>query len=111
MIRIKDIKIREDLLEEKVLEKALQKNRLQKEDVKKWYIYKKSIDARKKEDIFYNYTIDIELKDKNKEKKFEKIEEYKMPEIKVKRTSKIQPVIIGAGPAGLFSALIFVENG
>ena len=42
MIRIKDIKIREDLLEEKVLEKALQKNRLQKEDVKKWYIYKKS---------------------------------------------------------------------
>ena len=69
MIRIKDIKIREDLLEEKVLEKALQKNRLQKEDVKKWYIYKKSIDARKKEDIFYNYTIDIELKDKNKEKK------------------------------------------
>ena len=111
MIRIKDIKIREDLLEEKVLEKALQKNRLQKEDVKKWYIYKKSIDARKKEDIFYNYTIDIELKDKNKEKRFEKIEEYKMPEIKVKRTSKIQPVIIGAGPAGLFSALIFVENG
>ena len=34
-----------------------------------------------------------------------------MPEIKVKRTSKIQTVIIGAGPAGLFSALIFVENG
>ena len=31
MIRIKDIKIREDLLEEKVLEKALQKNRLQKD--------------------------------------------------------------------------------
>lgn len=111
MIRIKDIKIREDLLEEKVLEKALQKNRLQKEDVKKWYIYKKSIDARKKEDIFYNYTIDIELKDNNKEKRFEKIEEYKMPEIKVKRTSKIQPVIIGAGPAGLFSTLIFIENG
>ena len=111
MIRIKDIKIREDLLEEKVLEKALQKNRLQKEDVKKWYIYKKSIDARKKEDIFYNYTIDIELKDNNKEKRFEKIEEYKMPEIKVKRTSKIKPVIIGAGPAGLFSALIFIENG
>ena len=111
MIRIKDIKIREDLLEEKILEKALQKNRLQKEDVKKWYIYKKSIDARKKEDIFYNYTIDIELKDNNKEKRFEKVEIYKMPEINKKRQSKIQPVIIGAGPAGLFSALIFVENG
>ena len=111
MIRIKDIKIREDLLEEKVLEKALQKNRLKKEEIKEWYIYKKSIDARKKEDIFYNYTIDIELKDKSKEKRFEKIEEYKMPEIIIKRKSKISPVIIGAGPAGLFSALIFVENG
>lgn len=77
MIRIKDIKIREDLLEEKVLEKALQKNRLQKEDVKKWYIYKKSIDARKKEDIFYNYTIDIELKDNNKKKDLKKSKNIK----------------------------------
>ena len=67
MIRLKDIKIREDLTNEKVVQKALIKNKIRPEEVSKWYIYKKSIDTRKKEDIYYNYTIDLELKDKKKE--------------------------------------------
>ena len=111
MIRIKDIKIREDLSETEVLKKALVKNKIKPEEVEKWYIYKKSIDARKKEDIYYNYTIDIELKDKKKEKKYEQVEKYKFPEIKVIRKNQVSPVIIGAGPAGLFAGLILVENG
>ena len=71
MIRLKDIKIKEDLTEEQVFQKAISKNKIKLEDVNKWYIYKKSIDARKKGDIHYNYTIDIELKDKKKEKRYE----------------------------------------
>ena len=111
MIRIKDIKIRENLTEEQVFQKAIAKSKIKPEEVSKWYIYKKSIDARKKEDIHYNYTIDIELKDKKKESKYEKVEEYKFPEIKNVRKSKYRPVIIGAGPAGLFAGLILVQNG
>ena len=111
MIRLKDIKIREDLTNEQVFQKAILKNKIKQEDVEKWYIYKKSIDARKKEDIYYNYTLDLELKDKKKELKYEKVEEYKFPEIQVTRNSKYSPVIIGAGPAGLFAGLILVENG
>lgn len=111
MIRLKDIKIREDLSNEQVFQKAISKNKIKQEEVSKWYIYKKSIDARKKDDIYYNYTIDVELKDKNKEKKYEQVEEYKFPEIKVTRKSEYAPVIIGAGPAGLFAGLILVDNG
>ena len=111
MIRLKDIKIREDLTNEQVIQKALLKNKIKLEEVNKCYIYKKSIDARKKDDVYYNYTIDIELKDRKKESKYEKVEEYKFPEIQVTRKSKYQPVIIGAGPAGLFAGLILVENG
>ena len=111
MIRLKDIKIREDLTNEQVFQKAISKNKIKPEEVSKWYIYKKSIDARKKEDIYYNYTLDLELKDKKKENKFEKVEEYKFPEIQVTRNSKYPPIIIGAGPAGLFAGLILVENG
>ncbi len=111
MIRIRDIKTRENLSETEVLQKALAKNKIKPEEVEKWYIYKKSIDARKKEDIYYNYTIDIELKDKKKEKKYEQVEKYKFPEIKVIRKNQVSPVIIGAGPAGLFAGLILVENG
>ena len=70
MIRLQDIKIREDLSEQEVLKKAIAKNHIKLEEIEKWYIYKKSIDARKKEDIHYNYTIDIQLKDRKKEAKF-----------------------------------------
>ena len=59
MIRIKDVKIRENLSEIEVFKKALVKNKIKPEEVEKWYIYKKSIDARKKEYIYYNYTIYI----------------------------------------------------
>lgn len=72
MIRIKDIKIREDLSEEDVLKTALIKNKIKIEEVQRWYIYKKSIDARKKNDIYYNYTIDIELKDIKRKKDLNK---------------------------------------
>lgn len=111
MIRIKNIKIFQDLNKEEILNYVLKKNKLKKEDVKSWYIFKKSIDARDKKNVHYVYTLDIELNDKNKEKKFEQVERYQFPEINVKRISEIKPVIIGAGPAGLFSGLVLVENG
>ena len=111
MIRLKNIKIRENLNEEQVLKKAISKHKIRLEDVKKWYIYKKSIDARKKEDIFYNYTIDIELKNQKKEVKFEQVEINELPKINVNRKSKYKPIIVGAGPAGLFAGLIMVDNG
>ena len=62
MFRLRNIKIREDLTEEQVFQKAIKANKIKQEEIEKWYIYKKSIDARKKEDIYYNYTIDIKLK-------------------------------------------------
>ena len=111
MIRIRDIKIREDLNTEEIFKQVISKNKIKPEEVSKWYIYKKSIDARKKEDIYYNYTIDLELKDKKKEKKYEQVEEYEFPKIQIKRKSECAPIIIGAGPAGLFAGLILVENG
>lgn len=111
MIRIKDIKIRENLTEKQVFQKAIEKNKIKEEEVEEWYIYKKSIDARKKEDIYYNYTIDIELKDKKRKMKYEQVKKYEFPKIKIKRESKYNPVIIGLGPAGLFAGLILIENG
>ncbi len=111
MIRLKNIKIRENLNEEQVFKRAISKNKIKPEEVERWYIYKKSIDARKKYDIFYNYTIDVQLKNKKKETKFEQVETNEFPSIDVNRKSNYQPVIIGAGPAGLFAGLIMVDNG
>ncbi len=65
----------------------------------------------KKDDVFYSYSIDLEVKNEQKYKKLEKIKVINLPQIEIKRNSKFKPVIVGAGPAGLFAALTLVQNG
>ena len=111
MVRINNLKIREDLSENEIFNIAIKKFHIKKEDIIQWHISKKSIDARKKEDVHYIYAIDLKLKNENKYNNLEKIKEINIPNIIVKRTSKLSPVIVGAGPAGLFAALTLVQNG
>lgn len=112
MLRLENIKIYEDKTEDEVVREACQKYKLDFKNVQKYVIYKKSIDARDKSNIFYNYTIDIEYKGNIKIKNIKEVneEEFNL-NINVKRRAETRPVIIGAGPAGLFCALILVQNG
>lgn len=111
MLRINNIKITKDLSNEEFFNLFINKFKIDKNDIISWNISKKSIDARKKEQIHYIYNIDIKVKDENKYSKFSKIKEYTDPIINVKRFSSLKPVIIGAGPAGLFAAITMVQNG
>ena len=111
MIRLNNIKIRENISDIEVFKRAIEKNKIKQEEVEEWHIYKKSIDARKKDDIFLNYAIDIQLNEKKRENKFTQVKEEKWPQIEVKRNSEYRPVIIGMGPAGLFAGLLLVDNG
>ncbi len=110
MIRIKNIKIYEDIKDSEILNYVLKNNKLNIKDVKSWNIFKKSIDARDKNNVHYVYTIDLELNGE-KEKRFEKVEKYSFPKIDVKRKSSFRPVIVGFGPAGMFAGLILAEYG
>lgn len=110
MLRINNIKIRKNLAEHEVLEIAIQKHSIKKDDIIAWHIARKSIDARKKEDVHYTYSVDIEVKDEKKYKKIEKVTKFEMPAIKIKNKKNTSPIVIGAGPAGLFAALILVQN-
>jgi len=111
MYRLSNIKIKENLSEEEIINIALEKYNIEKSNVKKAYIFKRSIDARRKEDIFFSYSVDVELIKKQNIKNAQEVQEYTFPNINVLRESKYRPVIVGAGPAGLFAALILVENG
>ncbi len=111
MLRINNIKIRKDLSEPEIFEIAIKKAHIKKEDVVTWQISKKSIDARKKDDVHYNYCIDIQVKNENHYKKLEKVKSLDLPKIKIKKQASTRPIIIGAGPAGLFAALTLVQNG
>ena len=112
MFRINNIKIRENLDLEKIFELVIRKNKIDKNDILNWRISRKSIDARKKDDVHFTYSFDFELKNEHKYKhKFDKIKEMPLPKINVTHSSDFSPVIVGAGPAGLFAALTLVENG
>ena len=111
MIRISNIKIRKDISKEELLDFIIEKNKISKKDILEWHISKKSIDARKKEDVHYVYSVDFKLKNENKYKKFEKMQVFEAPQIKVHNIISKNPIIVGAGPSGLFAALTFVQNG
>jgi uncharacterized FAD-dependent dehydrogenase len=77
-------------------------------------IVKKSIDARRKDEIKIVYTVDVtspKLNDQSLEKALyiESEMGYSIPG--TVHPLKQRPIVIGSGPAGLFAALILAENG
>lgn len=116
MLKISNIKIYEDLSDNELLNKIVSKYNIKKSDILDFRIIKKSIDARKKNDIHYNFTVELDVKNENTylNSKIEKCVKSDIPSLKVQNLNsslRNSPVIIGAGPAGLFSALTFIENG
>lgn len=80
-------------------------------------IVRRSVDARKKPELFLNYVLDIHVKDEKevykrcdkKQVMLHKEETYCFP---VKDYSgEKRPIIIGMGPAGLFCAYMLAEAG
>lgn len=114
MIRINNIKIYEDISEEKILNLVVEKYKMLKKDIEEWHISKKSIDARKKDNVHYSYSIDISIKNEErflKNKDVSLIKKFDQPQFQLNLNKYIRPVIVGAGPSGLFSALTFIKNG
>lgn len=80
-----------------------------------FYILRKSLDARKKNNIVYRFRVVIEVsEDVGKElllhKEVSLYQEKKFP-TPVKNLQPLKAVIIGSGPAGLFCALRLIEKG
>lgn len=81
------------------------------------FVVRRSVDARKKPDLYFNYILNVKV-DRQKEvykrcdrKQVQVFEErpYRFP---VKGyQGKIRPVVIGSGPAGLFCALMLAKAG
>lgn len=111
MYRLKDIKVRENISDEEVYLRAIKLNNIPASKVKRWRIFKKSIDARNKSDVHFVYTIDIDTDDAKIVSRLTMVKEIDFPQITIKRKSEYRPVIIGAGPAGLFAGLMLAQNG
>lgn len=73
-----------------------------------------SIDARNKNNVFYVYSVDIELKNEEKFKNLKNvrsIEKQKYETEKITNYNGKRPVVVGSGPAGIYAALILAESG
>lgn len=110
MFRIDEYKVFENISDEKLFEKVIKKYKINKRDIVSINIIRKSVDCRKKDNIHFSYSFALELRN---EEKYTYLKKYNQPEIKIEnhRESKYSPIIIGAGPAGLFCALTMAENG
>lgn len=113
MYRINQIKVELDHTEDDI-RKIIDKQYGCFEEDAKIRIIKKSVDARKKDAIKIVYTVDIESP------KFDYKRVSKLTYIDKKAVYRLKgyiapltkrPVVIGAGPAGLFAALLLAERG
>lgn len=77
-------------------------------------VYKRSVDARKKENIRLTYTLAVQLREGVQPAQSSYIHELKeeLPEVcRGSQKSAHRPVIVGFGPAGIFSGLLLARAG
>ena len=118
MIRINQIKLPINYTEEMLEKKIYKILKAEKSDILSISIAKRSIDARKKPEIFYSITAEVEAKKegmlvkraKNNQVALAEKTEYCFLSPGEKLLAK-RPVIIGSGPAGLFCAYMLAEHG
>ena len=118
MIRINEIRLNLDEEEELLKAKAAKVLKINQKYVKSLSIYKKSVDARKKDDVHFMYCVDVEITldekqivSKSKSQKIQLVTPYKYVMPENKRKSEFRPVVVGFGPAGMFAGLILAQAG
>lgn len=117
MIRIPEIKLSLNEDENVLKKKIANKIHIQEEEIKSYRIFKKSIDARKKDNVHFVYTVDVEIEDEAPIlKKYSNKGVIRTPELKYTFNYKApkkpkRPVIVGLGPSGLFAGLILARVG
>lgn len=125
MIRITQLKLPINHKDEDLIDGIGKALRLPKHKILDYKIIKKSIDARKKNNILYIYTVDVAIaveekeninedtiikRSKNVNVSIAKVSDYSFtPSGDVKLNGR--PVVVGTGPAGLFCSWLLAKHG
>lgn len=122
MLRISQLKLPVTHTEEDLKKKIVHTLMCRTEAVQSYEIIKQSLDARKKPELFYVYTVDVKadnekqlLKMLTRKKRAGNVQLHEaMPYIFPaggNEKLKSRPVVVGCGPAGLFCAYFLAEYG
>ena len=113
MIRVSNLRLSVGEKESRLPLIAARALRLSTKQIGAWKILKKSLDARKKSDIHWRYTVACAVQDEDAvlaacpgARRYEPYA-YTIPEAR----SELPPVVVGLGPAGLFAALLLARAG
>ncbi|HEY0265800.1 MAG TPA: FAD-dependent monooxygenase, partial [Rhizomicrobium sp.] len=112
MLRLTDIKLPLDHRPEALQAAILKALKLPAEALLDWRVFKRAHDARNRTAIHYIYTVDVTLKDGARPPK----DARPTPDMDYRPAAAApaafqRPLVIGAGPCGLFAALILAQSG
>ena len=118
MIRIGQLKLNPDHSEADLISAIAKTLRISEKEIRGYKIKKRSLDARKKPQLKYIYTVDVDVPNEQKILKNQKGNQatiakdvvYQFPQ-SGSVVMKERPVIIGSGPAGLFCAYMLAKHG
>ncbi len=119
MLRLTEIKLPLNHPPEAIAEAAASRLKIAPKNMLSCTVFKRGNDARKKSSILLVYTLDVEVKDEAAIlKRFAKDNNVKpTPDMEYKFVARApeklstRPIVIGAGPCGLFAALILAQMG
>ena len=119
MIRLTEVKLPLGHPEGEIEAAILQRLGIPADDLTGYAVFKRGVDARKKRNILFTYTLDVELRDEAAI-----LERFKNdPHVSIApdttycfvaqapQNLSSRPVIIGMGPAGLFAGLLLAQMG
>ena len=116
-LRLREITLHLDEGENQLVIKIAACLSVEIEQITAWWIVRKAIDARRKSDILRVYTVDFTCQDEadvldrcSHLKTLERSPDYR-PYAIHKLKSSADVLVVGMGPAGLFSALALAESG
>lgn len=121
MIQIQQLKLPVEASEEALRLRCAKELRLAPEDITELIVIRRSVDARKKPELFYIYTIHVRSR-QNEEKILKRLrgkhhisqaapEHYAYGFKTENKSKQAAPVIVGMGPAGLFCAYLLALHG
>ncbi|MBO5475462.1 MAG: FAD-dependent monooxygenase [Bacilli bacterium] len=120
MLRVRQVKVPVMNDTSEALKKSLAlKLHIDEQRIKKIDVVKQSIDARKKDEIYYVYEVDVNIDNEkqilNSFKNNNDILTSPSKEYTIECTGtkvlEYPPIIVGSGPSGLFAALNLLEHG
>ena len=121
MLRLTNFSVPLDYTEQSLRSLLLKKLRLSPDQLVSFSVSRRSVDARSKQDVHFVLSVDLSLKNESAALRHNKNLAYTQS-AQANRTAesytvnrdlrlKYKPLVVGAGPAGLFAALTLARAG